>query len=147
MRKLRKFIDNVLPVCGVGVILGAVLFMQEIRGQVTVVMLGIFMIQIGVWKLSTQFLPSDRQYNALRTEGDQFLGLIRQLNATALAVKAEDVPENLQAFEAAQEAMRQAVERMAKVAGRTDEELAIEAMTVGNGQTDAERAAERQVSV
>ena len=147
MRKLRKFVNNGLSVCGVGVILGAVLFMQEMRGQVTVVVLGILMIETGVWKLATQFLPSDRQYNALRTEGDQFLGLIRQLNATALAVKAEDVPENLQAFEAAQEAMRQAVERMAKVAGRTDEELAIEAMTVGNGQTDAERAAERQVSV
>ena len=147
MRKLRKFIDIVLPICGVGIILGAVLFMQEIRGQVTVVVLGIFMIQIGVWKLSTQLLPSDRQYNALRIEGDQFLGLIRQLNAMALAVKAEEVPENLQAFEAAQEAMRQSVERMAKVAGKTDEELAIEAMTVEDGQTDAERAAERQVSV
>ncbi len=129
MRKLRKFINNGLSVCGVGVILGAVLFMQEMRGQVTVVVLGIFMIQIGVWKLSTQLLPSDRQYNALRTEGDQFLGLIRQLNAMALAVKAEEVTENLQAFEAAQEAMRQSVERMAKVAGKTDEELAIEAMT------------------
>ncbi len=129
MRKLRKFIDNVLPICGVGIILGAVLFMRDMQGQVTVVVLGIFMIQIGVWKLSTQLLPSDRQYNALRIEGDQFLGLIRQLNAMALAVKAEEVPENLQAFEAAQEAMRQSVERMAKVAGKTDEELAIEAMT------------------
>ncbi len=120
----RHAIDTGLPFVGVLVILSAVLFVRGLRVQTPIVVLGILMLEAGIWKLAHQLLPSERTYLALRCEGDQFLGLLRQLNTAALAVQERDTPENHQAFGEVRDAMHQAVERMADVAGKTDAELA-----------------------
>ncbi len=120
----RHAIDTGLPFVGVLVILSAVLFVRGLRVQTPIVVLGILMLEAGIWKLAHQLLPSERTYQALRCEGDQFLGLLRQLNTAALAVQERDTPENHQAFGEVRDAMHQAVERMADVAGKTDAELA-----------------------
>jgi hypothetical protein len=52
--------------------------------------------------------------------------LVRQLNDAALAVKTHDVAHHRQVFDETHEAMQQAVERMVHVAGKTDEEIAVE---------------------
>jgi hypothetical protein len=127
LRTLRKVIDLSLPFVGVAVILGAVLFVREdLRTQIAVVGLGMLLIEVGVWKGAHKLLPSERKYIALRAEGDQFIKLIRQLNAAALALRETDSPEGRQTFEGVRKAMREAVERMAHVAGKTDAELASE---------------------
>jgi hypothetical protein len=85
--------------------LSAVLFLREFRGQVAIVVLGILLLEVGVWQLAHHLLPSERQYLALRCETDLFLTLVRQLNAVALLVKAEDSPSHRHAFEEVRHAM------------------------------------------
>ena len=108
---------------GVMIILGAVLFLREIRVQIAVVMVGIVLIEAGVWKIAHQLLPNDRRYHALRHEIDAFIALSRDLNEAALAAKVEDTPEKRGAFDEIRESMHRAVDQISEVAGRTAEEL------------------------
>ena len=117
LRILRQHLDTGLPLLGVVVILSAVLFLPECPGQVAIVVLGILLLEAGVWKLAHHVLPSERQYLALRSETDRFITLVRQLNAAALRVKAHDTPTHRQDFEEVRHAMQQTVERMCEVAG------------------------------
>jgi hypothetical protein len=126
LRILRQNLDTSLSILGVVVILSAVLFVQEIRSQVAIVVLGMLLIEVGVWKLAHPLLPSERQYLALRCETDLFITLVRQLNTAALMVKAHDSPTHRHEFEEVRHAMQQTVERIFEVAGRTDAELATE---------------------
>jgi hypothetical protein len=113
-----------LPLLGVCVTLGATLLIDAPHTRVGVVVFGLLLIEMGVWKLANQLLPDERQFHALRAEGDQFLLLLRHLNETAAVLKHDRTPENHRAFEEVRELMHQSVERMAEVAGKTDAELA-----------------------
>ena len=125
-RRWRRRLDPCVSVLGILVILGAVLFGQELRTQIVVTTLGMALMEVGVWRLAQQLLPSERQYLALRAEVDRFLQLVRHLNTAALARKAHDTPETNQAFAQVYQEMQQAVARMAMLAGKTDAELAAE---------------------
>jgi hypothetical protein len=70
LRILRQRLDTGLPILGVVVILSAALFMRELRSQVAIVVLGMLLLEVGVWKLAHYVLPSERQYLALRCETD-----------------------------------------------------------------------------
>jgi nucleotide-binding universal stress UspA family protein len=131
LRRLRQCLDRGLPLLGVVVILGAVLCIRELRGQVALVVLGMLLLEVGVWQLAHHLLPSERQYLALRGETELFLALVRQLNAAALLVKAQDAPSHRHAFEEIRQAMHQTVERMCEVAGKTQADLAAEARVIG----------------
>ncbi|MFQ5993696.1 MAG: hypothetical protein ACE5K1_01265 [Acidiferrobacterales bacterium] len=121
MRTLRKIIDIGLPFVGVAAILGAVLFVREpLSIQIAIVGVGMLMLEVGSWKLRQHVMASRRSALALRAEGDGFLRLVRQLHAAALALKENDSPEHHQAFEEVRDAMRQSVERMADLAGKTN---------------------------
>ena len=124
LRALRQMLNRVLPLVGVVFIIGSVLFIEEVSGQIAVVTLGILLLEVGIWKLAHQLLPGERTYLTLRTEVDQFIALVRGLNEAALQVKAHREPEYQQAFEEIKATMHQAVERMAQVAGKTEAELA-----------------------
>ncbi|MEE9595514.1 MAG: hypothetical protein V3V96_01935 [Acidiferrobacterales bacterium] len=120
MRTLRKSIDIGLPLLGVAVILVAVLFARgDLRLQLAIVGVGMVLLELGVWKAAHRILPTGRRYLALRVESDLFMQLVRQLNTAALAKKQN----GSQAFEEVRDAMRQSVERMAEVAGKTNAEL------------------------
>ncbi len=125
MRTLRKTIDIGLPLVGVAVILAAVLFVRDdLRIQLAIVGLGMVVLELGVWKAAHRILPTGRRYLALRAESDLFVQLVRQLNTAALAKKQNDSQAHKQVFEEVRDAMRQSVERMAEVAGKTNAELA-----------------------
>ena len=112
MSKIRKFIDIALPFVAVAAILGAVLFVRDnLTIQVAIVGLGMVALEVGTWKLRQQVLTNKRKDLALRAEGDEFLKHLR---------------ENHQAFDGASDAMRQSVERLVAMAGKTDTELAAE---------------------
>jgi hypothetical protein len=55
---------------------------------------------------------------------DHFILLVRRLNAAAIGVKEADTPSTRAVFAASQERMRESFERMAILAGKTDEEVA-----------------------
>lgn len=125
MSKFRKVIDITLPFVAVAAILGAVLFVRDnLTIQVAIVGFGMVALEVGTWKLRQQVLMNKRKDLALRAEGDQFLKQLRDLHAAATAMRKNDSPENHQAFEGARDAMRQSVERMVAMAGKTDTELA-----------------------
>ena len=141
MRTLRNIIDTCLPFVGIAVILTAMVSLRESpRLQIALVGLGMVLIELGVWKAAHQLMPSGRRYLALRAEGDLFMGLIRDLNTAALVVKEDDSAENRLAFEKVRGEMHQAVERMADVAGKTDAEIAAEreisGEAVASGRTE-----------
>jgi hypothetical protein len=109
--------------CGILLILGAVLFVHDLRSQLLITTCGMVLIEVGVWRLAQRLLPSERQYHALRAEVDRFLQLVRGLNTAALTLKGHDTPEAHQAFAVIYQAMQDSVGRMAIVAGKTDAEL------------------------
>ena len=111
----------------VAAILGAVLFVRDnLSLQVAIVGLGMLGLEVGTWKLRQQVFVNQRKDLALRAEGDEFLRQLRELHAAASAMKQNDAAEHHQAFEDARDAMRQSVERIAAMAGKTDTELASE---------------------
>lgn len=123
MRVLRRILDIGLPLAGVVTILSAVLFLQEIRGQIAVVMIGIILIEAGVWKLAHQLLPNDRQFHHLRSEIDTFIQLCRKLNDTALKVKSTYSEENQKKFDDVRDELQQSLDRITEVAGKTKEDI------------------------
>lgn len=125
MRRLvRKTVNAGLPILGTVVVFGAVLLIWDnMLLQIGVVAIGILMIQAGIWKLTHPLLPSERRYQSLRREVDHFIMLVRRLNAAALGVKEADNAATRSAFDAAQEKMRESFDRMALLAGKTDEEV------------------------
>ncbi len=135
VRMLRMLLDTGLPFLGVVVILSTVLLVQELRLQIAIVALGIMLIEVGVWKLANFVLPSERKYIALRSEVDQFISLVRQLNTAALAWHESGAPEQLAEFEAVQETMHQAIKQMAEVAGKTDAQIEAQQATLGSAAT------------
>ena len=127
VRTLRTFMQTGVPWIGMVVILGAVFFVREdFLVQLTMVVFGLFLGALGIWKEAGQALPSERQFHSLRGEVDQFLVLVRQFNTAVLAAQTTDSAEKQQEFEDMRRAMQQAVERMVEVAGKTDADLAEE---------------------
>ncbi|MCZ6875296.1 MAG: hypothetical protein O7G88_17520 [bacterium] len=124
LRTLRKVLNTGLPFVGVVVILSTLILVRELRLQIAIVAVGIMLIEVGVWKLANRILPSERQYDTLRTEVDKFITLVRQLNTAALVCHASDSVEHQTEFETIQRLMAQSVEHMAEVAGKTDAQVA-----------------------
>lgn len=125
MRRLLKTLDVAVPVGGVLLVLAAVLFISQIRLQIAVVMLGLALVQVGVWNVASQMLPNERKYLPLRSEVDRFILLVRMLNGAALRVHANDTSQARQEFDAIKAALYEAVESIAAVAGRTESEVVI----------------------
>ena len=118
-RKIRRGIEIALPILGMGIIFGSVLFgPSNLQFQVLLVLIGVLILEAGVWGLTGGILPNERRYLALREEGDHFLGLIRVLNAAAVARDAGQ--EDDARFREARAQMHTSVERMAELAGQDD---------------------------
>jgi hypothetical protein len=99
-------------------VFGGVLFVPptSLQIQIIVVLVGVLILEAGVWGLTGQLLPNERTYVALREEGDHFISLIRNLNAAAVARKT-GLEGGDQRFEEALSAMHASVDRMGGLAG------------------------------
>lgn len=113
--RIRKLVEKGLAVAGVVVILVPVLQMMDNRLQVAVVLVGILMMQAGIWQLAGQLLPSDRVYVQLREEVDEFLAQIRTLNDRAVQGDREGVEEMRQQ-------LRSRVDDIVEAAGKKKDE-------------------------
>ena len=123
MRKLRKAVDAGLPIVGTLIVFLAVLLLsdQYLTLRVIIVMFGVLMIDAGIWKLTQPLLPNERRYKGLRREVDEFVKLVRRMNAAALEAKRSGEHENLERTVAE---MHRAVDRMEQLAGLTELDLA-----------------------
>ena len=118
-RKIRRGIEITLPLLGMVIIFGSVLFgPNSLQLQVLLVLIGVLILEAGVWGLTSGILPNERRYLALREEGDHFMGLIRLLNAAAVASDAGE--EDDTRFQETRAKMHTSVERMAELAGQDD---------------------------
>ena len=123
MRKLRRALELGLPVVGTILVFAAVVLDYNLTAQVLLVLLGLLMIDAGIWKLTQPLFPNERRYLALREEVDRFIHLVRRLNSTALAVREQESPTAQAAFQDAVGALHESVNRMEQLAGKSDQEL------------------------
>ena len=115
MSRAQKVVDISATVIGTVVVFLGVVLISDVHLQlrIAVVLLGVLMIEVGVWKLASPFFRPERRYTALRAEADDFLGHVRRLNRAALEGRDADSGE-------IREAMYASVERMVAVAGKAE---------------------------
>jgi len=79
MRRLRQVIDRIVVYGGVIVVLSAIVVADTSRIQVVLVLLGLLLVQLGIWRIASRVLPDTRTNQRLRDELNQFLGSVREL--------------------------------------------------------------------
>lgn len=124
MRTLRRLLEAGLPILGMLMVFAAILLPSislTLELQIVVVMVGILLIEAGVWKLTSRILPNERKFLALRAEVDVFIGLVRALNHQATLLKENEGPEARRAYLDSINALHASVDRMGDVAGREAE--------------------------
>jgi hypothetical protein len=120
VRGFRKAVEISIPILGMIVVFGGVLFISptELQLQMIVVLVGVLMIEAGVWGMTNAVLPNERQFVGLRAEGDRFIGLIRGLNEAKIAFMKEETDETRAAVQVAMEKMHESVRTMGDLAGQ-----------------------------
>ncbi|PCJ22994.1 MAG: hypothetical protein COA96_12835 [SAR86 cluster bacterium] len=115
-RNIRSTIDAVLTGLGIGVIFSAVLLATTVTVQIQmfIALFGVLLMEAGIWGLSSKVFPNERRFISLRSEGDNIIGLIRELNSAALA--RDTGSEDDKRFQATLEKMHSSVKRMSELA-------------------------------
>lgn len=112
------------PILGTLLVFAAILIPSialNLQIQIVVVLLGILIIEAGVWRLTAKILPNERKFLALRAEVDSFIDRIRILNAHGTKLREQDTENMREAFRETVDSLHAAVDRMAEVAGRQDD--------------------------
>ncbi len=112
----RRTVNRYVPLVGVTIGLLLVLSgLAEVDANAELymrVIIGIILVVAGYFYAQHPFLSSERRYSRLREEVDNFVGLVRKLNRTAVAIGGG--PE----FEEVTTAMRESVARIEELAGQ-----------------------------
>jgi len=118
---LRKLLHFGLPFVGTALAIGAAVVVTDTLVRVLLVLLGVILIQAVTSKLPYYLFHNERRFRQLRSELDEFVWLIRELNAAALDTHTNPRAEDR--FEDLHTALQESLERMAIYAGRTDDDL------------------------
>ncbi|HEY0303436.1 MAG TPA: hypothetical protein VGC44_00615 [Longimicrobiales bacterium] len=124
MRSIRRLSQLFLTVSGAGTVMYAVLAIEPLRDRLLVAALGLLIMEIGIWQLTRIFFPNEREFKPLREETDYFLKLVRRLNAQTLRLQAGSNSAQAE-VDRLREEMFHSVDRMCRLAGRTEEEMAL----------------------
>lgn len=76
----RDVLEKGLAVGGVVVVLVPVITLADAMWQIIVVVVGLLLIEAGVWNLARRLPPEGRRYTRLRREVEAFLEDVRTLN-------------------------------------------------------------------
>lgn len=112
---IRPVLDKIVALVGVLIVLVQVLFMADTRTEGAIVLVGLFLIITGVWRLGGLLLPDRREYVRLRSEVEGFLRLVPDLHRHAVASDPGRLEET-------KRAMHESVERMADAASVRERE-------------------------
>ena len=121
LRHLRNLMSSGFPIVGMILVFSALLVQpvsDSLQLQVGVVLVGLLIIEAGVWNLTDKILPDERKYTSLRVEVDEFLAGIRVLNTRAGTARAQGTEAELELFEKKKRELHEAVDRMAELAGK-----------------------------
>lgn len=124
MRTVRRLSQLFLTLTGAGTVVYAVMRVEPLRDRLLVAALGLIVMELGIWQVTRLFFPNEREFKPLREETDYFLKLVRRLNATTLRMhKGANGMEG--EIDRLRDEMNHSVDRMCRLAGRTEEELAM----------------------
>ena len=121
MRNLRKLMAMGLPILGMILVFTAILVPSislNLQLQVGVVLVGLLIIEAGVWRFTSKILPNERKYLALREEVDHFIDRIRVLNAQGSNLQMQETEAAMEEFRETIDTLHASVDRMVEVAGR-----------------------------
>jgi len=79
MRRLRQVVDRIVVYGGVIVVLSAIVVVETSGAQVVLVLVGLLLVQLGIWRIASRVLPGTRTNQRLRDEVDQFLAAVKEL--------------------------------------------------------------------
>lgn len=115
-RNIRRSIDMGLTALGIAVVFSAIILGAnlDVKAQMPIALVGVLLMEAGIWGLSAKFIPNQRKYTSLRDEGDHMLMLIRELNAASIA--KERGTEDAKRFQQTLEAMHNSVVKMSELA-------------------------------
>jgi hypothetical protein len=122
MRRIRSVFHLALTAAGTMIVLYAVAFVDSTWDRVLLVIGGLVVMEAGIWRITQSLFPNERAFTPLRRETDYFIVLVRRLNRAAIAARrgsgaaAADLPE-------LHREMHHSVDRMLRLAGRTEEDL------------------------
>lgn len=117
-------IESSIPIAGAVIIFLALILISDEHPLIRlgIVLLGILVIEAGVWKLTSPFLPSERKYLDLREEVDAFVMMVRALNRAALDARAVGDTESWRRVHDILGTMHNSVDHMAQLAGKAEED-------------------------
>jgi hypothetical protein len=121
LRHLRKIMSVGFPIVGMIVVFLALLIptvSDSLQLQIGVVLVGLLIIESGVWRLTDKILPNERKYTSLRLEVEEFLEGVRVLNTRGRVVGEQGTEAELELFEETKRELHEAVDRMAELAGK-----------------------------
>ena len=122
MRRFRRIIDGSLAISGTITVFLAVVLISDLnlQARIITVLVGVLMIQAGVWKLTSPFMRNDRKYPELRKEVDEFIVRVRSLNEAAVEAREVGTDEPRVRCREIRDGMHESVDRMAELAGKTE---------------------------
>jgi hypothetical protein len=124
MRTVRRLSQIFLTASGTGTVIYAVLRVEPLRDRLLIAALGLIIMELGIWQITRVFFPNEREFKPLREETDYFLKLVRRLNAST--VRLSKGAEGVQAdIDRLRDEMHHSVDRMCRLAGQTESELAL----------------------
>jgi hypothetical protein len=123
MRSIRRFSQILLTLLGAAVVLYAMFEVDPIRERILFTALGLFIMELGIWQVTSLLFPNQREYKPLRKETDYFLQLVRRLNRAAVAAQRGST-NAVEEMERVQEEMQHSIVRMQRLAGQTEEAVA-----------------------
>lgn len=106
----RDVLEKTMAVVGVVVVLVPVVTLADAAWQIATVVVGLVLIEAGVWNVARHLAPEDRKFGALRRQVEAFLEDVRELNLHAIAGDRDGIEE-------ARDQLHERVDAMAEVAG------------------------------
>ena len=124
MRTIRRLSQLFLTLAGTLTVFYAVMRVDVLRDRILIASLGLIIMELGIWQVTQFLFPNEREFKPLREETDYFLKLVRRLNASAVRMQkgSNTAPAEIERL---RDEMYHSVERMCRLAGRTEEELAL----------------------
>ncbi len=120
---LRSIVSVGMNIVGMFIVFAAMLVpaaSQNLQLQVILVLIGVLLMQGAIWKFANPFLPSERRFDELRNEVDDFIDLVRDLNETATTARKN--PQGSftsgEQVERVLSEMHLSVDQMGRLAGR-----------------------------
>lgn len=119
-RNIKRQFDIGMTCVGIAIIFSAVVLggSLNVEAQLPLALIGVLLMEAGVWGLSSKLFPNERRYTSLRDEGDNMIALIRELNHAAIAKSTGK--EDAKRFQATLEKMHDSVVRMSELAAKED---------------------------